>query len=205
MPESIYEFGFVDDYGPEITWTNCPPGVIKGPFRHPLGLYEHTGSGSGVPLEPETPALLIDQTTSKRAPMDFEVGAAERWYISARAKEVFDRLDFGAFDFRRAEVMLRTATGQVPGPDYYICDVVRFLDALDESRSRVSVAPGSMRVVSFFFDDNVFNARAIGDHRVFRLMYSPHRILCTEAFRTGVRQAGLTNITFTKIGVLDAD
>jgi hypothetical protein len=200
----IYSIEFADEGGPEITWQNRPDGVIRGPYRHPLGLYEHTGIGTGVPLEPETPILLINMQEAASPLSDIEPALGQRWYISRRTKDLFKSLDAGAFDFRRTQARLLTKEGeQVEGPEYYICDVVRFVDALDEQRSRVTVR-GPMRTVSVFGDQNTFRAAQVNGHSIFRPMYSTSRIACTEDFRAAVQRAGLTNFRFEKMGTIDA-
>lgn len=200
---TIYYIGFDSEEGPEIRWLNCPPGVLKGPFRHPLGLYEHTGVGSGVPLEPQVPELLIDLRTGANPPSDFEPAPGQRWYVSERAKELFERIDPTAFDFRRAHTRLWTEAGEADGPDYFVCDVVKFVDALDEEHSRIIVM-GPMRTVSVRGDRNTFFAARVNGHHAFRLMYSPNDMVCTDDFRAAVERAGLTNMRFEKMGMLDA-
>jgi hypothetical protein len=196
----IYRIEFSDE-ATSIMWTNAPSGVIKGPWSHPLGLYEHTGIGSGIPRDIEPPALFID--ADEDTVPDLSPGLGQRWYVSARAKETLERLDDGAFDWRLASTRLLTADGrQVKGPEFYLCDVKRYIDALIEGRSRVTVR-GPMRTVSIFGDQNTFNADRIGSHKVFRLMYSPSRIVCTEEFRAAIEQAGLTGVTVARIGISD--
>jgi hypothetical protein len=200
----IYSVEPLDRWGPEITWANVTPGVVRGPHRHPLGLYEHTGCGSGIPLIPETPIVLIDTSRASAPLADIEPGPGTRWYISDRAKRVLERVDAGAFDIRRAQTSIDGRQQGEEGP-YYVCDVTRFVDAPDEQRSRITVVRGPMRAVSVFGDQNTFLRSRVGNHRIFRLMYSSHRVACTEEFRAAVSQAGLTGIEFEKMGALAAE
>lgn len=197
MANVIYEIGFKSSNGPQIDWVNQPDGVIKGPFHHPLGLFEHTGVGSGIPIEPEVPELHIKKIGRSKPISDFQPARGTRWYISQRAKELFERVDGSAFDFRLA----RTKHDGSPGPDFYICDVIRFVDGLDTKKSRVT--PSASGSVTFFFDDNVFRASEIGAHLLFRLTFSPDRIMCVGAFRSAVKESGLANIAFKKIGIME--
>jgi hypothetical protein len=202
----IYSIHLSDDEdGPKITWQNRPSGVIIGPYRHPLGLYEYTGVGTGIPLEPETPILEINMVGSANPLPDVLPATGGRWYISRRAKEVFESLDAGAFDFRRAQTRLLTASGEhVEGPEHYVCDVVRFIDALDEQRSPVTVrSRGAVRVVSMFGDQNTFRVAQVDGHSVFRPMYSTSHILCTDDFCSAVQRASLTYFRFERKGLID--
>ncbi|MGY2937581.1 hypothetical protein ACVWZ6_007183 [Bradyrhizobium sp. GM6.1] len=59
------------------------------------------------------------------------------WLISGRTKAVLEWLDPEAFVFVQCTV--RVPHGSYDGPDYWICDVVRILDALDEAQSRLTI------------------------------------------------------------------
>jgi hypothetical protein len=195
---TIYSVEFSDE-ATTVTWTNAPSGIIRGPIAHPLGLYEHTGIGSGIPRGSETPTLFVD--ADEDAVPDLSPGLGGRWYVSGKAREILERIDSSGFDWTLASTRLLTADGrQLEGPEFYLCDVTRYVDALDENRSRITVL-GPMRTVSVFGDQNTFIADRIGDFRIFRLMYSTSRIVCTEEFRVAVEHAGLTGATFERMGV----
>jgi hypothetical protein len=198
----IYSVELLDRLAPEITWSNLPGGVVRGPHKHPLGLYEHTGVGSGIPLIPETPTVFIDTSKASVPLADIEPGPGTRWYISDRAKRLLERVDAHGFDIRRAQTVIDGRQQDEEGM-YSVCDITRFVDALDEHRSRVTVR-GPMRTVSVFGDQNTFLGARVGKHKIFRLMYSPHRVGCTDEFRAAVSQAGLTGIQFEKMGALVA-
>lgn len=196
----IYRVEHPDLMGPEITWVNVGTGVVRGPNRHPLGLYEHTAYGSGVPLVPRTPTLLIDRSNAAVELADIEPAPWTRWYISNRAKLLLESVDAAAFDIKPSQTYI---DGREQGEDstYFVCDVTRFVDALDEQRSRVTVR-SPVRTVSIFGDQNTFLRSRVGNHCIFRPTYTPHCVACTEEFRTAVLQAGLTGVRFEKMGAL---
>lgn len=68
-------------------------------------------------------------------PRDFEE-LAGIWVVSEALKRVFESVDSEGFAFAACDFTLADGS---PGPQYYLCDVVRSLDALDEDASRVKV------------------------------------------------------------------
>lgn len=68
-------------------------------------------------------------------PRDFEV-LAGIWVVSEALRQVFLRVDPEAFAFVPCDFTLADGS---PGPQYYLCNVLRTLNALDEARSRVKI------------------------------------------------------------------
>ncbi len=68
-------------------------------------------------------------------PRDFEK-LAGIWIVSEALKRVFESVDPEGFAFAGCDLTL--ADGSL-GPQYYLCNVTRWLDALDESASRVQI------------------------------------------------------------------
>ena len=209
MSNSVYQVGLGDDENallPGYRWVNGPTAFLRGPVHHPLGLYEHTGVGTGMPDDMETPVFAFDLTNGSKL-SDFEIGDGTRWLVSARAKQVFQAVDKNAFVFRKATTHILDNSGERAGPDYFLCDVVRFVDAVDEGRSEVRVeeaqANRQRSVLVFLGAKNVFRRSAVGDSKIFRLMFTPDTIACTETLRGGVMEAELTNVTFKLLGKLD--
>jgi Protein of unknown function (DUF1629) len=77
---------------------------------------------------PEAPRFLFDKSAG-RLPLDLEeVGVY--WLVSDRTKSVFEAVDPAGFAFLACDV--RLPSGDYDGPSYWLCDVLRVLDALDE-------------------------------------------------------------------------
>ncbi|CAD0303438.1 hypothetical protein CFBP7900_02130 [Xanthomonas hortorum pv. carotae] len=66
---------------------------------------------------------------------DFEK-LTSQWIVSEGLKHVFESVDSQGFAFAACDFMLADGS---PGPQYYLCGVVRSLDALDEDASRVKI------------------------------------------------------------------
>lgn len=58
------------------------------------------------------------------------------WIISAALKHVFESVDPAGFAFAACDFTLADGS---PGPQYFLCDVIRSLDALNEDASRVKI------------------------------------------------------------------
>lgn len=133
-------------------------------------------------------------------PRDFEA-LAGIWIVSEALKHVFESIDAEGFAFAACDFTLADGS---PGPQYFLCDVVRSLDALDEAASRVkiryehdhqtgedlkfySVAGGA----SLVFDESVVS----GAH-VFRQVRIGVEPICDRVFRDAVTAADLSGVRF---------
>ncbi|OWF57069.1 hypothetical protein B1H41_22010 [Xanthomonas vasicola pv. vasculorum] len=83
---------------------------------------------------PERPHLIHVPETGGM-PRDLEE-IAGIWIVSAALKHVFESIDPAGFAFASCDFTLADGS---PGPQYFLCDVIRSLDALNEGASRVKV------------------------------------------------------------------
>ncbi|WOB51230.1 DUF1629 domain-containing protein [Xanthomonas hydrangeae] len=83
---------------------------------------------------PEKPHL-IHVPALGGMPRDFE-NLFGIWIVSEALKRVFESIDPKGFAFAACDFTLADGS---PGPQRYLCDVVRSLDALDEDASRVKI------------------------------------------------------------------
>src|SRR5262249_39108536 len=82
----------------------------------------------GFPVYPEKPRVVIGKRKSGPPPSDMELYHSY-WLISDRLKSLFEAVDPPAFAFQACDVKLRDGS---PGPVYWLCDVVRVLEAFGE-------------------------------------------------------------------------
>jgi Protein of unknown function (DUF1629) len=130
------------------------------------------------------------------------------WLVPDRTKAVFERVDPAGFAFVACDI--RLAKGQYEGPGYWLCDVVRVLDALDESQSRLivgirddpayrtfgqkyymAVVPGGARLV--------FRDEVIASAHVFRMAYMDATVICDDVLKNACKEAGLAGISFRDV------
>ncbi|MDN5004624.1 imm11 family protein [Bradyrhizobium sp. GCM10027634] len=151
----------------------------------------------------ETPRFLFDKSAARR-PRDL-APFFYAWLISDRTKAVFESVDPNGFVF--AQCAVRVPKGTWDGPPYWLCQVVRVLDALDEGRSRLKIGiSDDPRKLDFgqkcydFFGrtELVFREDLIGDAHMFRMAYHDSWAICDEELKNACKSAGL-KIYFTDV------
>lgn len=161
------------------------------------------GTGSGF-WEMETPIFEISRKHGPRVSLlDAEtVVGRNMWLISAKCKTVFEQVDPEAFEFRAVETRYSTRGKFRPGPEYWLCDVIQFLDVLDEEKSpglTIKMYPGNIKRVEMRSDKLIFRRHALGQARIFRL-FDSISVRVTEHFKFAVEGAALTNFIFHQVG-----
>lgn len=125
------------------------------------------------------------------------------WLISDRAKNVLEAVEPEAFFFLACDIHVQNKVWD--GPRYWFCDVRRFLDAVDEERSRLKIGisddPAArdfgQKIYDFFGDvELVFKDELVGDAHVFRMAYAELRIICDQALKDAWKSAGLRGMLF---------
>lgn len=146
----------------------------------------------GFPPLKERPRLVLKQELGD-PPEDLEGGMSGYWLVSERLREAFLAIDPDAFEFVRCDYRLPDGSD---GAAHYLCDVVRELDAVDESASTFRVIIDEDYAGGKFYDlrggaSLAFNKDVIGGGRVFRTPYSGDLIYCDRMFRDAIRAAGI--------------
>jgi hypothetical protein len=89
--------------------------------------------------------------------------------------------------------------GDYDGPRYFLCNVIRILDALDEAQSRLKIAIRDDRIYSDFGKkyysplgvggaELVFRDEVIGDAHIFRMEHCGERSSAINGSRMPARQ-----------------
>lgn len=153
---------------------------------------------NGDPAQyPESPHL-VHVPAEGGLPRDFEVYASI-WIVSQALKDVFDAVDRQGFAFVACDFTLADGT---PGPQYYLCDVIRELDALDAPASRVKV-----KLEHDFITDQdvqfysiaggaslVFKKGVVGGAHVFRQPNSGFAPICDRTMFDALSRAMLDGV-----------
>lgn len=142
---------------------------------------------------PEIPRLIHDPRQGKM-PRDLE-GLAGYWLISERLKQVFESVDRVGFEFVACDFIL--ADGSI-GPQYYLCDVVRVLDAVDEGKSKLKIKyePSGRKRYSFLGGAHlVFQENVVEGVHIFRTPYSIS-IFCDNILKEACRSESITGTWF---------
>lgn len=213
MPQKMYTVRAGAELGiPGVEWVNHPPNTGEN-LGLPIGhIPDHGNRAQGVESgfwSMETPVFVIDRGKGRVPLADVEPAIGrDIWLISDRAKQVFQNVDPHAFEFIAVETRVRRDASEVVGPKYWLCDLVRFLDALDEEKSNADVRlleDGTKRARRKLVGGEVLKSAMIGgSNHIFRLMHAPTSIYATETFVKAIRKARLTGITLGDGGRLDA-
>lgn len=145
----------------------------------------------GFPTLREMPRLVY-RPHEGAPPEDLEGGMSGYWLVSERLRKVMEMSDPEAFAF--ADTDYRLADGS-QGAKYFLCDVVRTLDALDEESSSLNLVisdeyeggkyygmSGSLRLA--------FRREVLGRAHVFRLPFHGG-VFCDHLFKGAVEAAGI--------------
>ncbi|QDI04243.1 DUF1629 domain-containing protein [Xanthomonas cerealis pv. cerealis] len=193
----------------ETTTTNQPK---KGEFFHLQPDVRRGGKGHGVvfenrealltpprlilrPKDGGFPALrevprLVYRPSEGVPPEDLEGGFSGYWLVSERLRRVMKAVDPGAFAF--VETDYRLADGS-KGPNVYLCDVIRTLDALDEDASMLNIEVSDDFEEGKYYDLTgeirlAFKRDVLGDAHVFRLAFHGG-VFCDRFFKDAVEAA----------------
>ncbi|QPF93757.1 imm11 family protein [Bradyrhizobium commune] len=157
----------------------------------------------GFPNYPEAPRFVFDRKLG-RAPLDFEQ-FSKYWLISDRMKAVFEAVDPAGFAFAACDV--RLARGSYNGPSYWLCDIVRVLDAVDESRSRLEIGivddpkyrNFGLKYYSTLLVGGaklVFKEDVVARAHIFRMAHLEATIICDQLLKDACKNAGVAGVSF---------
>ncbi len=151
--------------------------------------------GFGNFLDP--PRVLINKSLG-RALRDLEL-YHEYWLVSDRLKFVLETVDPDCVAFVRCDVRNRDGS---EGPVYWLCDVTRIVDAIDESASRVKVEHKSFKgqsrkTYSLLGGANlIFKEDVVSSAHVFRMRYLEPQIICDQELKDACKRSDLKGILF---------
>jgi hypothetical protein len=151
----------------------------------------------GFPAYTEKPRVVIGKRKSGPPPSDIELYHSY-WLISDRLKSVFEAVDPPAFAFQACDVKLRDGS---PGPVYWLCDVVRVLEAFGEPtlqeiqryRQRTGLRYRGFLIIR---ETLVFNESNIGNSHIFRTPYSYDDVFCDQTMKDACKTAGIKGVKF---------
>jgi hypothetical protein len=145
----------------------------------------------GFPPLRETPRLVYHPHEGA-LPQDLEGGMSGYWLVSERLRKVMEAVDPDAFAF--ADTDYRLADGS-KGPAYFLCDVVRTVDALDEEASQLNIEISDEFEAGKYYGLTgdvrlAFKREALGSAHVFRLPFNGG-VFCDRVLKDAVEDAGI--------------
>lgn len=156
-----------------------PPG--QGMIRPPHG---------GFPSLQEMPRLRYDPHQG-RMPNDLQGGFSGYWLTSEPLKQVLEAVDPDGFAFVPCEFILEDGS---QGPSYFLCDVVRALDALDEVASTVKILTEGYSAGKHYSlaggASLAFIKDVVESAHVFRTPYNSQLVVCDRVLRDALVERG---------------
>jgi len=147
----------------------------------------------GGPKYSDVPRFLFDKQLGL-PPRDLEE-YWHYWLVSNKTKAVLEGVDPDGFVFVECDVL--RPDGAV-GPAYWLCDVIRILDAVDEAASRLKIydeqGPKSYSLVGGA--TLVFKEAVVGEAHVFRMAHLKPAVICDQQLKDACKVAGLRGISF---------
>ncbi|QWP76105.1 DUF1629 domain-containing protein [Lysobacter sp. K5869] len=148
----------------------------------------------GFPVLSELPVLI--QSAQGRPLKDLEGVFSGYWLVSDELKQVFERHDAEGFAFTPCSVV--SADGASLG-DYHLCDVLRVIDVLDESRSKLDIRIGEEYAKGKHYRIGpgaslAFREREISEAHVFRTPFSSY-VFCDRELRGAIIDSGCVGIS----------
>lgn len=212
-PRALYSLTPTDAvHGAFPHWVNRPrrsetnPHMPRGPWPDPGS--DADGIGSGFPEGMARPILEFERMLQEQEYLDIILSGNPEWTLSDRAKSVFEAVDPEAFEFCETTTRFRDGS---EAPRYWLCEVVRFLDAVDEERSDVYVQTITgfttgrpvRRVSHGIAGRDVFRASVVRGHHVFRALYAPMTVFVDDVLVTAIAEAKLVGMIPLIAGTLD--
>ena len=120
------------------------------------------------------------------------------WIVSKKLKDIFCAFDPDAFDFLECEL---NANGTSTIGEYWICDVIRVIDAIDEAKSELFVHyVGGEKHYNFLSSGKIsLNEFAVKGHRVFMVDHCWPHVMCDEELVKICKSEKIKNIYFQKV------
>jgi hypothetical protein len=146
---------------------------------------------------PEAPRFRLHKKRGKlRLPRDLERYSAY-WLISDRAKTVLQSIDPSGFAFARCEVW---GPDGLINPPFWLCDVVRVLDAVDEEASQIIIKYGERTGDKYYslVGEMAIKEDVVGPNLVFRVAHAESWVFCDQEIKDACQAAGLKGISFTE-------
>jgi hypothetical protein len=151
----------------------------------------------GFPSYSEPPKILIDRKLG-RALRDFEQ-YSQYWLISDRLKRVLQAVDADGCAFVQCDVRLGKG-GADQG--YWLFDVIRILDAVDESASRLNIVRDHRTRGGRYYRFSggasiIFKPDVVAAAHIFGLTFARSAMFCDQVLRDACKREGIEGISFT--------
>lgn len=134
--------------------------------------------------------LLVHNRKEGKMPRDIEPYGSY-FLVSERLKRIFDEVDSAGFEFVECDFILGDGS---KGPQYYLADVIRVQDAVDESASKIRIdyerdyrTNEDVKIYDFVGPTSlVFRDEVVADAHIFRTPYADN-VFCDEVLKSACK------------------
>lgn len=113
------------------------------------------------------------------------------WLVSGELKSILEACDPEGVAFARCIYYLHDGS---LGPEFYLCDVTRFLDAIDDGASELEIITEGMALGKYYEIGLgarlVFKKDVVGQSRIFRNKYNESLVMCDRVMRDALVERG---------------
>lgn len=163
--------------------------LVNAPVLRPAGRAIIRPEVGGFPKFDEVPRLR--ETSPEMTLRDFQVGFEGYWLVSERLKRIFESVDQDAFEFAECEFVKYEGTS---GDSYFLCDVVRSLDAIDDDASDVKIATEGYPKGKFYKMAGgarlAFRRAVVDGAHVFGNPFNTKLVVCDRLMRDSLVERG---------------
>ncbi|WP_232627719.1 imm11 family protein [Methylobacterium sp. Leaf118] len=151
----------------------------------------------GFPPTKEVPYIKYIKSRGRK-PKEFEK-FRDFWLITNRVKEFLESVDAEAFVFMSCRTCIE---GHESDGEYWICDVVRTINALDELKSDISIDyVGGKKLYNLIGSERyLFLEEKIQSNIIFRMQFAWHKVICNDIFREKCQKKQIKGLTFINCG-----
>lgn len=147
----------------------------------------------GLPMD-KTPKIKFDRKVVTRKLRDAYVVHTSMWMVNDRLRELLESIDPEAFVFAPIDMDYRNF--DEPGPRFWLCDFVRFLDCVDEERSTIKYQEGIPMKNYIRLIDVEMKPEVIGDAHAFRLTHSPLKQIVDDVLVDALKKEKIRGFSF---------
>jgi len=176
-----------------------------GLFPGPLKNTSHPRIGTGFPPEMQAPLIVFGR---RGRHVDFRAYGRSLWLISDRAKQFLETIDPEAFLFVKVNAKTkgaRKADPLEPGREYWLCDLIRYVDALNIVEGEMDYSPngtGGQFYMPILGKIGSFRKRDVGGAHVFRLASRPGSVMVDQFFADEAKRRKLTGLKISLRGAM---
>lgn len=150
----------------------------------------------GLPMDPP-PRFYFDKKVATRKLRDVYTVHVGMKMVSDRLRRLMEEIDPEAFVF--APIDMDYSNFDEPGPRFWLCDVIRFLDCVDEERSVIKYQEGVSFKNYIRLIDVEMLPGVIGGAHIFRLENAKLKLIVDDIFVERMKSEKIKGFSFVSI------